>query len=99
MREITFKSATLERAVKISSCTPSAKNWFSLLSLKFSKGRTAMLFSDIGFAKDLLAGAAVFFVSLSRNRETTEMRIRATIPRAISEKIRVVRTHDGFVLG
>src|SRR6266513_1179173 len=48
VRLITFRSATLERPVRISSCTPSAKKAFSFSSLKFSKGRTAMLFSGIG---------------------------------------------------
>ena len=40
-----LRAATLESAVRISSCTPSAKKALSLSSLKFSKGSTAILFS------------------------------------------------------
>ena len=47
VRLITFKSATLARLERTSSCTPAAKYSFSLSSLKFSKGRTAMLFCGI----------------------------------------------------
>ena len=44
VRLITFKSAILERSVKISSCTPSVKKAFAFSSLRFSNGRTAMRF-------------------------------------------------------
>ena len=42
VREITFRSPILDRFVRMSSWMPSAKNAFSLSSLKFSKGRTAI---------------------------------------------------------
>ena len=47
VRLITFKSATLARLERTSSCTPAAKYSFSLSSLKFSKGKTAILFCGI----------------------------------------------------
>ncbi len=55
VRLITFKSAILARSVKISSCTPSVKKAFSLSLLRFSNGRTAMLFS--GMAVGAVTGA------------------------------------------
>src|SRR2546430_11975039 len=45
VRLITFRSAILERSVKISSCTPSVKNGLSGPRLRFSNGSPAMLFS------------------------------------------------------
>src|SRR4030095_10306152 len=45
VRLMTFRSAIFARSVKISSCTPSVKKAFSLSLLRFSNGRTAMLFS------------------------------------------------------
>src|SRR5256885_11747145 len=45
-RLMTFKSAILERAVKISSWTPSVKKAFAFSSLRFSNGRTAIDFSE-----------------------------------------------------
>src|SRR4029077_13026437 len=42
VREITFKSAILDKRVKISSWMPSVKQAFALSSLRFSKGKTAM---------------------------------------------------------
>src|SRR5205807_10535484 len=47
VRLITFKSAILARLVRSSSCTPLAKTAFAFSSLRFSKGKTAMLFSGI----------------------------------------------------
>src|SRR5437660_12567018 len=47
VREITFKSLILARVVRISSWIPSAKNAFSLLSLRFSNGRTAIDLSSL----------------------------------------------------
>ena len=47
VRLITFRSATLARFERMSSCTPAAKYSFSLSSLKFSKGKTAILFRGI----------------------------------------------------
>ena len=47
MRLITLRSATLARLERISSCTPSVKKAVSWFALKFSNGRTAMLFSGI----------------------------------------------------
>src|SRR4051812_37650061 len=47
VRLMTFRSATLAKSVRISSCTPSVKNAFSLSLLRFSKGRTAILFSGM----------------------------------------------------
>src|SRR5882724_5619581 len=55
VRLITFRSAILARFVKISSCTPSVKKAFAFSSLRFSNGRTAMVFSGT-FAR---AGAAL----------------------------------------
>jgi hypothetical protein len=46
-RLMTFRSAMFARSVRISSCTPSAKYALSLSLLRFSKGRTATLFSGI----------------------------------------------------
>ena len=45
VRLITFRSAIFARWVRISSCTPPAKNAFSVSRLRFSNGSTAMLFS------------------------------------------------------
>jgi hypothetical protein len=45
---MTFRSAILDKRVRISSWMPSAKYAFALSSLKFSNGRTAMLFSGAG---------------------------------------------------
>src|SRR5207247_8613101 len=45
VREITFKSAIFDKRVRISSWIPSAKYALSGSRLKFSNGRTAMLFS------------------------------------------------------
>src|SRR5438477_12430014 len=45
VRLMTLRPESFARAVRISSCTPSVKNAFCLSSLRFSKGRTAMLFS------------------------------------------------------
>src|SRR5260370_33362767 len=45
VRLMTLRSATLARWFRISSWTPSAKNAFRFSSLRFSKGRTAMLLS------------------------------------------------------
>jgi hypothetical protein len=42
VRLITFKSAILARFDSSSSCIPSAKNAFSVSSLKFSNGSTAI---------------------------------------------------------
>ena len=47
VRLITLRSATFARLERTSSCTPAAKYSFSLSSLKFSNGRTAMLFSGM----------------------------------------------------
>ena len=47
---MTFKSAILARLERMSSCTPSAKKVFSRSSLRFSNGRTAMLFSGAASA-------------------------------------------------
>src|SRR4029450_4029196 len=47
VRLITFRSAILARSVKISSCSPSVKKALSGSRLRFSKGRTAMLLSEI----------------------------------------------------
>src|SRR4030095_6876230 len=44
---MTFRSAIFDKRVRISSWMPSAKYAFSLSLLRFSKGSTAMLFSDI----------------------------------------------------
>jgi hypothetical protein len=44
VREITLRSRTVANLVRISSWTPSAKYAFAFSSLKFSNGRTAMLF-------------------------------------------------------
>src|ERR1700756_2550761 len=46
VRLITFKSATLARFVRISSCTPSAKYALFGSRLRLSKGKTAMDFAD-----------------------------------------------------
>src|SRR6266550_1327171 len=46
VRLITLRSATLARWFRISSCTPSVKKAFCLLSLRFSNGRTAILLSE-----------------------------------------------------
>src|SRR2546423_4899964 len=75
VRLITFRSATLARSVRISSCTPSVKNAFSLLSLKFSNGSTAILFSGIA---DEVAGVEVEFdddavVDLDEDRAKNQM--------------------------
>src|SRR5205814_3960748 len=51
---MTFRSAILDKRVRISSWMPSAKYALALSSLKFSNGITAMLFSGIAAA----AGAA-----------------------------------------
>src|SRR6266487_3406474 len=42
---MTFRSAILDNRVRISSWMPSAKYALALSSLRFSNGRTAMLFS------------------------------------------------------
>src|SRR5438105_7328356 len=47
---MTFRSAILDKRVKISSWIPSAKYALALSSLKFSNGITAMLFSGIAAA-------------------------------------------------
>src|SRR6266404_7232250 len=53
----------------MSSCTPSAKNAFSLSVLKFSKGRTAMLFSGIaGVARAGGVGLAAALVCCGMDR-------------------------------
>src|SRR5438034_9428000 len=44
VRLMTFNAAILARSVRISSCTPSVKNALSGSRLRFSNGRTAMLF-------------------------------------------------------
>src|SRR5207244_9878022 len=45
---MTFRSAILDKRVRISSWMPSAKYALALSSLRFSNGSTAMLFSAIG---------------------------------------------------
>src|SRR6184192_1137353 len=45
VREMTLRSPIRESLVRISSWMPSAKYAFALSSLRFSNGRTAMLFS------------------------------------------------------
>src|SRR5438034_7614888 len=52
VRLITFKSLILARFDSSSSWMPSAKKAFSFSSLRFSKGRTAILFSGIAAACD-----------------------------------------------
>src|SRR5437762_6303378 len=82
VRLITFRSATLARFVRTSSCTPSAKYAFSFSALKFSKGRTAILFSGIG-AATLLAvapgGADVIFGNVARWKRNDELIKRAIV--------------------
>src|SRR5438552_17424162 len=82
VRLITFRSATLARFVRTSSCTPSAKYAFSFSALKCSKGRTAILFSGIG-AATLLAvapgGADVIFGNVARWKRNDELITRAII--------------------
>src|SRR6266496_3289736 len=60
VRLITFRSATFARSARISSCTPSVKKAFSLSLLRFSNGRTAMLFSGmaVGAVTGAVAGVA-----------------------------------------
>src|SRR5206468_6223921 len=47
VREITFRSAILDKRIRISSWIPSAKYALAFSSLRFSNGRTATLFSGI----------------------------------------------------
>src|SRR4030095_15588214 len=58
VRLITFRSAILARFVKISSCTPSVKKAFAFSSLRFSNGRTAMLFSGTAGGPAVTGAAA-----------------------------------------
>ena len=53
VRPITFRSAIRARLLRISSCTPSAKNALSESRLRLSNGSTAMLFSGGGRNKPL----------------------------------------------
>ena len=57
VREITFSAAIFDRRVRISSWIPSVKYAFDLSSLRFSNGKTAMLFSEID-ARDVALPAS-----------------------------------------
>src|SRR5438067_5076317 len=68
VRLMTFRSATFARLVRISSCTPSAKNAFSLFSLRFSNGRTATLLLGAVMADAPAADAGSDFALLDAGR-------------------------------
>jgi hypothetical protein len=57
VRLITLRSAICERSVRIWSCTPSVKNSFCFSSLRFSNGKTAMLFSTAATVPGAADGA------------------------------------------
>src|SRR5437899_4989321 len=54
---MTFTSAIFDKRVRISSWIPSAKYAFSLSLLRFSNGKTAMLFSGIAVGVEACATA------------------------------------------
>src|SRR5215831_9849465 len=53
VREITLRSRTVANLVRISFWMPSAKYAFAFSSLKFSKGKTAILFSGVAGAVEV----------------------------------------------
>src|SRR5215831_20554869 len=64
VREITLRSRTVANLVRISFWTPSAKYAFAFSSLRFSKGKTAMLFSRIVGAAAVGAAFAAAAIGL-----------------------------------
>src|ERR1044072_9938114 len=68
---MTLRSENFASAVRMSSCTPSVKNAFSLSSLRLAKGSTAMLFwGRTIFAAELLAGTGGGSWVLLRQRKS-----------------------------
>src|SRR5207248_8179469 len=76
VRLITFRSAIFERSVRISSCTPSVKKALSGSRLRFSKGKTAIVFSGTAAAvvTGVAAGTAVVPLPLATGAERRDNR-------------------------
>src|SRR6266511_1532337 len=66
---------------------PWAKNAFSLSELRFSNGRTAMLFSGIAVADVSLGRVGLFLCAFSRDRKIAGVKMIATIASAISDTV------------
>src|SRR5207237_7389262 len=81
VRLITLRSAIRERLVKISSCTPSVKKALSGSRLRFSKGKTAIVFS--GKAAEVTGvatgdGGVLVFAEGGARRQTSSPPITST---------------------
>src|SRR2546421_150641 len=90
VRLITFRSATLAKAVRIWSCTPSVKKTLSGSRLIFSNGRTATLFSLTAVAGGMgvAAGEGDALLPLTRGAERRERRMAPMISAAIHPPLR-----------
>ena len=83
VREITLRSRTVANFVRISSFMPSAKYALSGSWLRFSKGRTAMLFSG--------TEGVVFLGGVAWNTRTATIVVRATKAAPTANRAAILR--------